>query len=164
MVNCSLCKTSGHNKRTCKQPKCSICLDIVQKTDMMTFKCGHTFHMPCGLKWLKHNNTCPYCRLECNQSFPLLKGDVIEDILTENIYIKDIIIDTINFHQTFFLFPWMFAINEEKTDEEKKEIWNGYSLEIQTRLISLILSNVIINTSHEFGMNILEDVKTFQEK
>lgn len=163
MVKCSLCKSVGHNRRSCKQPKCSICLDYVPNINTTTLECGHTFHTSCCLKWLRHNNNCPFCRTENKNSFPILNNEVVEDILTENIYIKDTILDTINFYQTFILYPWLFAVDEEKTDDEKKEIWNGYSKDLQARLISLIISNVVINTSREYGLNILDDVKTYQE-
>ena len=163
MVKCSLCKSVGHNRRSCKQQICSICLDYVPNINTTTLECGHTFHTSCCLKWLQYNNVCPFCRTINKNSFPILNNEVVEDILTENIYIKNIILDTINFHQTFILYPWLFAVDEEKTDEEKKEIWNGYSKDLQARLISLIISNVVINTSREYGLSILDDVKTYQE-
>jgi hypothetical protein len=44
---------------------CSICYDEDSlDKNIITTKCGHTFHRDCLLKWYKRQNTCPYCRGE----------------------------------------------------------------------------------------------------
>ncbi|KAH6565620.1 hypothetical protein BASA62_007120 [Batrachochytrium salamandrivorans] len=44
---------------------CSICLDGLHgSADLSLMPCGHIYHRPCILKWLKESNMCPYCRFE----------------------------------------------------------------------------------------------------
>ena len=61
---CTICKQSGHNRRTCKKEshECAICYD---KCDYK-LKCGHAFHASCIHSWMMidpiNNNKCPYCQ------------------------------------------------------------------------------------------------------
>lgn len=42
---------------------CAICIeDIVVGNKIIKLQCGHVFHSPCILKWVKDKNSCPYCR------------------------------------------------------------------------------------------------------
>ena len=46
-------------------PQCCICLtDIAKGEETVLLPCGHMFHWPCCLTWLKSKNTCPVCRFE----------------------------------------------------------------------------------------------------
>lgn len=44
--------------------ECAICLnDTIKDKDIIKkLYCNHTFHKKCINKWLKINNTCPFCR------------------------------------------------------------------------------------------------------
>ena len=44
------------------QQECCICYDELQKTNVTTTPCGHSFCFRCIIKCLDRNNTCPYCR------------------------------------------------------------------------------------------------------
>lgn len=42
---------------------CCICLDKLDKTDKVIFKCNHCIHLNCYIESLKHDNIfCPLCR------------------------------------------------------------------------------------------------------
>lgn len=45
---------------------CIICTDALTAGDNVVRLplCGHVFHTDCVLPWLRHHNTCPYCRRE----------------------------------------------------------------------------------------------------
>jgi hypothetical protein len=43
---------------------CTICLDKIKVTDIVTTRCGHWFCKDCFWKWTKQNNKCPNCREE----------------------------------------------------------------------------------------------------
>ena len=43
-----------------KTQQCSICLNSI--IDAQYLPCGHYYHKKCINKWLKNNNTCPFCR------------------------------------------------------------------------------------------------------
>ena len=65
---CSLCKQSGHNKRTCpslvaeEKADCPICYEEIKDTNFCVTKCGHKFCMDCMPKHLQNNQKCPLCR------------------------------------------------------------------------------------------------------
>ena len=44
------------------QEECCICYNELQKTNVTTTPCGHSFCFQCIIKCLDRNNTCPYCR------------------------------------------------------------------------------------------------------
>lgn len=44
--------------------ECSICTDCILYPELVSTKCGHTFHRKCLNKWLNKNNVCPNCRTE----------------------------------------------------------------------------------------------------
>ena len=76
---------SEHNKF----PTCMVCLEEVKHTrDSMCLSCGHHFHMGCGLKWLKENNSCPVCRKECGEKpkkIPTLTSTVAASLAQERL-------------------------------------------------------------------------------
>ncbi len=41
---------------------CPICMDSLQKTDLVVTRCGHSFHSSCLFKHLSKHDNCPYCR------------------------------------------------------------------------------------------------------
>lgn len=42
---------------------CAICLEPIEDaTGHLSLPCQHTFHIECGLRWLRTKRTCPYCR------------------------------------------------------------------------------------------------------
>ena len=43
---------------------CSICLSNIEKSNDCLTNCNHFFCKECLNKWLKHNLTCPMCRVE----------------------------------------------------------------------------------------------------
>jgi hypothetical protein len=47
-----------------KLSDCTICLEKIQVTDVVTTRCGHWFCKDCFWKWTKQNNKCPNCREE----------------------------------------------------------------------------------------------------
>ena len=72
---CSLCKQTGHNRRTCKERQstvvtnpsneaetCPICMEILGKTNICTTKCEHQFCLKCMLKHTATKDNCPLCR------------------------------------------------------------------------------------------------------
>ena len=65
---CSLCKQSGHNKRTCpslvaeEKDDCPICYEEIMDKNFCVTKCGHKFCMDCMPKHLQNNQKCPLCR------------------------------------------------------------------------------------------------------
>ena len=62
-MNEKYCKKSSEGKT--EYPNCCICLsDVVRNEETVLLPCGHMFHWPCVLEWLKQNNTCPVCRFE----------------------------------------------------------------------------------------------------
>lgn len=44
--------------------ECTICTDCILYPELVSTKCGHTFHRKCLNKWLNKNNVCPNCRTE----------------------------------------------------------------------------------------------------
>lgn len=44
------------------QQECCICYNELQKVNVTTTPCGHSFCFRCIIKCLERNNTCPYCR------------------------------------------------------------------------------------------------------
>jgi hypothetical protein len=46
--------------------ECIICVENmgVGHTVVQLPSCGHVFHETCAMTWLKHHNSCPYCRRE----------------------------------------------------------------------------------------------------
>ena len=73
---CTLCKRSGHNRRTCEKrsvatPKptpviesdtCPICMETLEKTNYASTKCGHQFCLECLLRHVSTKSDCPLCR------------------------------------------------------------------------------------------------------
>jgi hypothetical protein len=42
---------------------CTICLEAcIAYPELVTTKCGHTFHRKCLKDWLNKNNVCPNCK------------------------------------------------------------------------------------------------------
>jgi len=42
---------------------CTICLEeCIAYPELVTTKCGHTFHRKCLKDWLNKNNVCPNCK------------------------------------------------------------------------------------------------------
>ena len=46
----------------CDINNCGICLESLEKTNICTTSCGHTFCLKCIIKNTNYNNDCPYCR------------------------------------------------------------------------------------------------------
>jgi E3 ubiquitin-protein ligase RNF115/126 len=45
--------------------ECCVCLDPQEVSDKATkLPCGHLFHTPCVVQWLRKHGTCPNCRYE----------------------------------------------------------------------------------------------------
>lgn len=42
--------------------ECPICMDSLQKTDLIVTRCGHSFHCGCLFKHLSKHDNCPCCR------------------------------------------------------------------------------------------------------
>ena len=49
---------------------CSICMELI--TNPILIECTHIFCGGCLIKWLKNNNSCPYCRLTINGTDKLI--------------------------------------------------------------------------------------------
>jgi hypothetical protein len=49
---------------------CSICMELI--TNPILIECTHIFCGGCLLKWLKNNNSCPYCRKSINSMDKLI--------------------------------------------------------------------------------------------
>jgi hypothetical protein len=47
-----------------KKPECCVCCDDIDKCDLVTTPCKHTFHNACLTQWLMEKVTCPICRYE----------------------------------------------------------------------------------------------------
>ncbi|CAK9313861.1 unnamed protein product [Citrullus colocynthis] len=48
--------------------QCSVCYeDLHGEKELARISCGHVYHKPCILKWLKINNSCPLCRRELEE-------------------------------------------------------------------------------------------------
>ena len=43
---------------------CTICLEKIKITEIVTTRCGHWFCKECFWRWTKENNKCPNCREE----------------------------------------------------------------------------------------------------
>lgn len=52
---------------------CPVCFE--EDPDTVLLPCSHKFHSDCILQWVEHNFSCPMCRQEISQFFPL-KGDI----------------------------------------------------------------------------------------
>lgn len=51
------------------QAVCAICLEKLNPKQMvLDLGCGHVFHHPCIIKWLKRSTLCPTCRREVQQN------------------------------------------------------------------------------------------------
>lgn len=62
-MNEKYCKKN--DKGDLEYPNCCICIsDINNGEETVLLPCGHMFHSPCVVEWLKKNNTCPVCRFE----------------------------------------------------------------------------------------------------
>jgi hypothetical protein len=62
-MNQDYCKKD--EKNILEYPACSICLtEIEEGAETVLMPCGHLYHDPCVVKWLKMHNTCPVCRYE----------------------------------------------------------------------------------------------------
>ena len=75
---CSACKQTGHNKRTCPDLKkkkdvppprkvvdadaCPICMEDLGETNCCTTPCGHKFCLECYVKHASTKSACPICR------------------------------------------------------------------------------------------------------
>ena len=57
---------------------CSICMELM--TNPILIECTHIFCGGCLIKWLKNNNSCPYCRAAINGTDKLIA--IVND--TEN--------------------------------------------------------------------------------
>ena len=86
MNKCNYIKTDGSqckrysridgfcNMHFKKKPKeCSICFNVIQKEDLCTLDCNHSFHKICIYKWFIKTNTCPICRQDLNKDIIDLK-------------------------------------------------------------------------------------------
>ena len=88
-------KFIGANYKNCQDCECSVCFEKVNKKDVITLECGHTYHNSCLTQWeiKKYENTtidmkipvrhrtihcfnegeniftCPYCRMEHTHDF-----------------------------------------------------------------------------------------------
>jgi hypothetical protein len=46
-----------------EKANCAICMeDIIPGNKIILLACGHMFHGPCIINWVKDKNSCPYCR------------------------------------------------------------------------------------------------------
>jgi hypothetical protein len=48
-----------------KPQECSICLDNLNKNDLIIFQCKHIYHFSCYSSWYKfsNKNICPQCNI-----------------------------------------------------------------------------------------------------
>jgi hypothetical protein len=60
---------------------CSICLEKDEE-ELLTFKCNHTFHVKCVIRWANIKNTCPECRtkIEFNYESILKMCKIVSEI------------------------------------------------------------------------------------
>ena len=48
--------------------KCTICMTEYEEGEVLkTLPCFHKYHKECIVEWFKHQNFCPFCRLEVKQ-------------------------------------------------------------------------------------------------
>ena len=45
-----------------EEVQCSICMEMIDRTDKKTLTCNHDFHAGCINTWLRTKDTCPLCR------------------------------------------------------------------------------------------------------
>jgi len=55
---------------THEEVQCSICMEMIERTDKKTLNCNHDFHTDCVNRWLTSNNTCPLCRAPQREQEP----------------------------------------------------------------------------------------------
>ena len=60
---------------------CSICMELIRNPIMI--ECTHIFCGGCLIKWLKNNNSCPYCRSNINGTDKLIA--IVNENENENI-------------------------------------------------------------------------------
>ena len=48
--------------RNREEVQCSICMEMIDRTEKKTLNCNHDFHTECVNRWLRSNDTCPLCR------------------------------------------------------------------------------------------------------
>ena len=61
------------------EPECCVCYETIQKTNVSTTPCGHTFCFQCILKCMDVNNTCPYCRTVLREEKDVITPDYEDD-------------------------------------------------------------------------------------
>ncbi|VDK74288.1 unnamed protein product [Litomosoides sigmodontis] len=59
------------------RPQCHICWDVLYLNRCSATRCGHTFHLPCIMRWLRNSETCPVCRKRATQA------DLIQQLFFE---------------------------------------------------------------------------------
>ena len=55
---------------THEEVQCSICMEMIDRTDKKTLNCNHDFHADCVNRWLRSNDTCPLCRAPQREEEP----------------------------------------------------------------------------------------------
>lgn len=74
---------------------CTICLEKIKITEVVTTRCGHWFCKECFWKWTKQNNKCPNCReelIERDRSEELSMMRILDrrrEIVAENEELRD---------------------------------------------------------------------------
>ena len=99
---CSICKKTGHNRRSCPHANvtmrktttaklksmaktfvsddkdCCVCMCAIKSTNCCTTKCGHNFCLSCFIECAKRKPECPMCRTKLDFSLPLPSNSMPE--------------------------------------------------------------------------------------
>lgn len=76
----------GFKKGFLNRTRCPICIVDIQKSLMITTRCGHTFCESCFEKWEKAHNTCPMCRSLISKPIKNIEKNIYIPTNNENIY------------------------------------------------------------------------------
>ena len=68
---------------------CSICIESIDKTNMIKTPCDHTFCNKCLTKWLITNTSCPMCRNNFGPSDKSEESDDDDEEISINVEMND---------------------------------------------------------------------------